>query len=50
MRTFFLETQLYIYPKKKGRVRACRGISFNLDGNAWRLVFRIVETREVVEI
>jgi hypothetical protein len=25
-------------------------MSFKIDGNAWRLVFRIIEARDVVEI
>ncbi|MGK7944056.1 MAG: type II toxin-antitoxin system RelE/ParE family toxin [Microcystaceae cyanobacterium] len=45
-----LETQPYTYPKKKGKLRSCRAISFNIDGTTWRLIFRILETREVVEI
>jgi mRNA-degrading endonuclease RelE of RelBE toxin-antitoxin system len=45
-----LETQPHIYPKKKGKLRACRAIGFAIDGNAWRLVFRIIESKDVVEI
>ncbi len=45
-----LETEPYKFPKKRGKLRACRAISFNIDGNAWRLVFRILEAEDTVEI
>lgn len=45
-----LATKPYEYPKKKGKLRACRALSFKIDGNAWRLVFRIIEARDTVEI
>jgi mRNA-degrading endonuclease RelE of RelBE toxin-antitoxin system len=45
-----LETEPYKFPKKRGKLRACRAISFNIDGNAWRLVFRILEAEAKVEI
>lgn len=45
-----LATKPYEYPKKKGKLRACRAINFTIDRNAWRLVFRIIEAKEVVEI
>jgi mRNA-degrading endonuclease RelE of RelBE toxin-antitoxin system len=45
-----LETEPYKFPKKRGKLRACRAISFNIDGNAWRLVFRIIEAEDTVEI
>ena len=45
-----LETEPYKFPKKQGKLRACRAISFNIDGNAWRLVFRIIEAEDTVEI
>lgn len=45
-----LEAEPYKFPKKRGKLRACRAISFNIDGNAWRLVFRIMEAEDKVEI
>jgi mRNA-degrading endonuclease RelE of RelBE toxin-antitoxin system len=45
-----LETEPYKFPKKRGKLRACRAISFNIDGNAWRFVFRILEAEDTVEI
>ena len=45
-----LETEPYKFPKKQGKLRACRAISFNIDRNAWRLVFRIIEAEDTVEI
>lgn len=45
-----LKNEPYKYPKKKGKLRACRAISFNIDGKAWRLIFRIIESRDEVEI
>jgi mRNA-degrading endonuclease RelE of RelBE toxin-antitoxin system len=45
-----LEQELFKFPKKQGKLRTCRAIRFNLDGNAWRLVFRIIETSNTVEI
>ena len=45
-----LETEPYKFPKKRGKLRACRAMSFNIDGNSWRLVFRILEAEDKVEI
>jgi mRNA-degrading endonuclease RelE of RelBE toxin-antitoxin system len=36
--------------KKKGKLKSCRALSFNVQGKAWRLIFRILEDRGVIEI
>ncbi|MFE1745141.1 type II toxin-antitoxin system RelE/ParE family toxin [Coleofasciculus sp. H7-2] len=45
-----LAEEPYKFPKKKGQLKLCIALSFQVKGNAWRLIFRIIETREVVEI
>lgn len=45
-----LAQEPYKFPKKKGKLKSCRAINFQVKGNAWRLIFRIIEARNVVEI
>lgn len=40
----------YKFPKKKGKLKSCRALNFNIKGNNLRLIFRIIEARDVVEI
>jgi mRNA-degrading endonuclease RelE of RelBE toxin-antitoxin system len=40
----------YSFAKKKGKIKSCRAIGFKVKGNAWRLVFRIIEAENYVEI
>ncbi|WP_144050209.1 type II toxin-antitoxin system RelE/ParE family toxin [Synechococcus sp. PCC 7502] len=40
----------YSFGKKKGKRKSCRAIGFKVKGNAWRLVFRIIEAENHVEI
>jgi len=45
-----LEYKPYLFEKKKGKLKSCRAIKFKVKGNAWRLVFRIIEAENYVEI
>ena len=45
-----LSKEAYKFPKKKGKLKSCRALSFTVKGNTWRLIFRIIEARDVVEI
>ena len=51
-RTFLqaLAHEPYKFPKKKGKLKSCRALNFKIKDNSWRLVFRIIEARDVVEI
>lgn len=40
----------YKYPKKKGKLKSCRALSFSIKGVSWRLVFRIFDDSSIVEI
>ncbi|MCL1467375.1 type II toxin-antitoxin system RelE family toxin [Argonema galeatum] len=49
----YLETlgeEPYKFPKKKVKLKSCRALNFQGKGNAWRLIFRIIESRDTVEI
>lgn len=45
-----LETQPQIFPKKQGKLKSCRAASLKVGSNAWRLIFRIKEKQNEVEI
>jgi mRNA-degrading endonuclease RelE of RelBE toxin-antitoxin system len=45
-----LEFEPQVYPKKRGKLRACRAASFNVASGVWRLIFRIKEKQNEVEI
>jgi mRNA-degrading endonuclease RelE of RelBE toxin-antitoxin system len=45
-----LAEEPYKFPKKKGKLKSCRALSFKVKGNAWRLIFRIIDARDLVEI
>jgi len=45
-----LTEEPYKFPKKKGKLKSCRALNFIVKGNTWRLIFRIIEARNVVEI
>lgn len=45
-----LTEEPYKLPKKKGKLKSCRALNFKVKGNTWRLIFRIIEARDVVEI
>ena len=45
-----LAEEPYKFPKKKGKLKSCRSLSFKVKGNAWRLIFRIIDARDLVEI
>lgn len=45
-----LSKEPYNFPKKKGKLKSCRALSFTVKDNTWRLIFRITEARDVVEI
>lgn len=44
-----LSEEPYKFPKKKG-LKSCRALNFTIKGNTWRLIFRIIEARNTVEI
>ena len=45
-----LAEEPYKFPKKKGKLKSCRALYFKVKGNAWRLIFRIIDARDLVEI
>lgn len=45
-----LTEEPYRFPKKKGKLKSCRALNFKVKENAWRLVFRIIDSRDLVEI
>lgn len=45
-----LAEEPYNFPKKKGKLKSCRALNFQVKGKAWRLIFRIIDPRDVVEI
>jgi len=45
-----LAEEPYKFPKKKGKLKSCRALYFQVKGNAWRLIFRIIDARDLVEI
>ena len=45
-----LTEEHYKFPKKRGKIKSCRALNFTVKGNNWRLIFRIIEARDVVEI
>lgn len=45
-----LSEKPYTFPKKKGKLKSCRALDFKVKSNSWRLIFRITESRNVVEI
>lgn len=45
-----LAEEPYKFPKKKGKLKSCRALNFKVKGNSWRLIFRILEARDLVEI
>ena len=45
-----LSKEPYKFPKKKGKLKSCRALNLTVKGNTWRLIFRIIEARDVVEI
>ncbi len=40
----------YFFKKKKGKLKSCRALGFKVKGNTWRLVFRIIEAENQVEV
>lgn len=45
-----LSSAPYWFPKKKGKLKSCRALSFNVKDTAGRLIFRINDAEETVEI
>jgi mRNA-degrading endonuclease RelE of RelBE toxin-antitoxin system len=45
-----LAEEPYKFPKKKGKLKSCRALYFKVKGNDWRLIFRIIDARDLVEI
>lgn len=45
-----LAEEPYKVPKKQGKLKSCRALSFKVKGNTWRLIFRIIDARDLVEI
>lgn len=45
-----LSEEPYNFLKKKGKLKSCRALNFQVKGNNWRLIFRIIEARDEVEI
>ena len=45
-----LNNEPYKFPKKKGKLKSCRALSFIVKSNTWQLIFRIIESRDTVEI
>ncbi len=45
-----LTQEPYRFPKKKARLKSCRALDSKVKGNAWRLVFRIIDSKDLVEI
>jgi mRNA-degrading endonuclease RelE of RelBE toxin-antitoxin system len=45
-----LAEEPYKFPKKQGKLKSCRALYLKVKGNAWRLIFRIIDARDLVEI
>jgi mRNA-degrading endonuclease RelE of RelBE toxin-antitoxin system len=45
-----LKEKPYAFEKKKGKLKTCRAVELKVKGNSWRLVFRIIEAENEVEV